>query len=125
MDGVRLLRGLPITLLVLGLPAVLGLYVGLFAFFIVYGLPAYIVSQVVDEIYLDYVDHMASRPTGPGAAAYFSVLASEVLLLAWWIGGGQTWTKRLIRASIAALIYILATGILLLTILIEGAAAGL
>ena len=94
-------------------------------FMLVYSVPAGVAADYVDKLYLElylrHVDPYATTPTYLGSVVFFSVLAAQTLLLAWWIGGGRTWPRRLLRGlAITAIFWAAAFYALVMMVLAPG-----
>ena len=80
----------------------------------VYGLPA-----IAAGIAAERLNSALAAPT------FIAALALQTLALAWWVGGGRTWGRRLLRGlAVAALVYG-SVAILLLLLVLSAAASGL
>ena len=62
-------------------------------------------------------DKLEEAPSEAQLAAFLAVLAAQTLALAWWIGGGRTWPRRVVRLAAVSII-LLVTGSVLFAVII-------
>ena len=120
--GVGFLRLLP---LLVPLVLIAAYNVNLFLLVLV-GLsaPAVAAAKLAEDLYIEYVSPSYSGATDLGAVVYFSVLALQLAVLAWWLGGARGRWSLLKRSMVAAGALYLPPAVLLLLLILE-AAAGL